>query len=106
MDIKDVDPETLSGWLEDGKAILVDVREAAEHAAERIAQAHHLPLSAFDPARLPDHDGKIVVYHCASGGRTSRFGQQLAAAARAAHDVFHMDGGIAAWKNAGLATEA
>jgi rhodanese-related sulfurtransferase len=62
-------------------------------------------LSAFDPAHLPDHDGKIVVYHCASGGRTSRFGAQLVAACRAAQDVFHMDGGIMAWKSAGFATE-
>ncbi|MDH5749925.1 MAG: rhodanese-like domain-containing protein, partial [Rhodospirillales bacterium] len=66
---------------------------------------HHLPLSAFDPSHLPEHGGKIVVYHCASGGRTSRFGPQLAAATRAASDVFHMGGGIIAWKSAGFATE-
>lgn len=104
MGIKDIDPKTLKDWISEGKAILVDVREAGEHAVERITEAHHLPLSAFSPAGLPDHDDKIVVYHCASGGRTAMYGRQLREITPAAADVYHLAGGIMAWKTAGFAT--
>ena len=105
MSIKDVDPGTLVTWLSEGKAVLVDVREPGEHARERIASAYHVPLSAFHPDHLPDHDDKIVVYLCASGMRTSRFGAHLSQAAQAANDVFHLAGGMMAWINAGHQTE-
>lgn len=101
MSIKEIDPFTLKQWIEAGKAILVDVREIGEYVRERIAGAHHLPLSQFNPQELPDHDDKIVVYHCATGGRTCMLGQHLTAAAPAASDVYHLAGGIMAWKMAG-----
>ncbi|MHA1597264.1 MAG: rhodanese-like domain-containing protein [Alphaproteobacteria bacterium] len=104
MGIKDIDPTTLKDWIAEGKAILVDVREAGEHAVERISDAHHLPLSAFSPDALPDHDDKIVVYHCASGGRTAMYGAQLREITKAASDVYHLAGGIMAWKMAGFET--
>ena len=105
MSIKDVDPGTLATWLLEDKAVLVDVREHGEYARERIASAHHVPLSTFHPDHLPDHDDKIVVYHCASGMRTARFGAHLSQAASAANDIFHLAGGIMAWVNAGHQTD-
>ncbi|MBT3237299.1 MAG: rhodanese-like domain-containing protein [Rhodospirillaceae bacterium] len=105
MGIKDIDPTTLKDWIAEGKAILVDVREAGERAVERISDAHHLPLSAFNPDALPSHDDKIVVYHCASGGRTRMYGPQLREVTASAADVYHLAGGIGAWKMAGFATE-
>jgi rhodanese-related sulfurtransferase len=101
MPIKEIDPVTLKQWMDDGKAVLVDVREVEEHAREHIVQAHHLPLSRFNAADLPDHSGKIVVYHCASGGRTGMYGPQLTAITEQASEVYHLSGGIMAWKNAG-----
>ncbi len=105
MSIKDVDSGTLVNWLSEGKAVLVDVREQGEYARERIPNAHHVPLSSFHPDHLPNHDGMIVVYHCASGMRTLRFGAHLSKAAAAANDVYHLAGGIIAWVNAGHHTE-
>jgi len=101
MNIKEIDPVTLKQWMEDGKAVLVDVREASEHIQGRIPQDHHLPLSGFNPANLPAHDDKIVVYYCATGGRTGMYGPNLHAATPAASAVYHLSGGISAWKNAG-----
>lgn len=101
MSIKEIDPVTLKQWMNDGKAILVDVREPAEVAREAIVDAHHMPLSRFNPAELPKHDDLIVVYTCASGGRTGMYGPSLHAATPAASDVYHLSGGIGAWKNAG-----
>ncbi|NQV47380.1 MAG: rhodanese-like domain-containing protein [Rhodospirillaceae bacterium] len=105
MSIKEIDPGTVSQWISEGKAILVDVRELAERAGERIAETHHQPLSAFNPQGLPDHDDKIVIYHCAGGKRTAMFGSQLRDATQAASEVYHLAGGIIGWKLAGFATE-
>jgi len=103
MSIKNIGPDDLRQWISEDKAVLVDVREAHEVAAERIEGAHHLPLSGFHPSLLPDHDDKIVVYHCASGTRTNTFGHHLAIAADKARDVYHLAGGILAWKQSGFA---
>jgi rhodanese-related sulfurtransferase len=46
----EIDATTLNAWLEAGEAVLVDVREPAEHAGEHIAGAQLLPLSRFDAA--------------------------------------------------------
>jgi len=105
MSIKEMDAMTVRGLVAEGKAVLVDVREVVEHARERICGAYHLPLSMFDPARLPEHGDKIVVYLCATGNRTHRFGPQLRAATEKARDVCHLSGGIMAWKIAGFETE-
>ncbi|MBC8445126.1 MAG: rhodanese-like domain-containing protein [Rhodospirillaceae bacterium] len=101
MMMKEVDPVTLKQWMDEGSAVLVDVREPDEHARECIARDHHMPLSNFNPAALPDHDDKIVVYYCASGGRTGMYGPQLAEVTARARQVYHLTGGIMAWKSAG-----
>lgn len=104
MNIKEIDPITLKQWMQDGSAVLVDVREHNEVVRERIEEAHHLPLSRFNPADLPHHEDKIVVYHCATGTRTAMVGGQLTEITKAAKDVYHLAGGIMAWKMVGHAT--
>ena len=104
MNIKEIDPITLKQWLQDGSAVLVDVREPGEAARERIEEAHHLPLSRFNPAELPFHEDKIVVYHCATGGRTAMLGGQLTEITNKAKEVYHLSGGIMGWKMVGHAT--
>ncbi len=101
MTIQEVDPLTLKQWMDDGSAVLIDVREPDEHASECIAHDHPMPLSSFNPQALPEHDGKVVVYYCASGTRTAHFGQQLADITAGAKAVYHLTGGIMAWKQAG-----
>ena len=107
MTIRPIDPQTLRSLLDTDKAILVDVREHQEVAMERIPNSRHVPLSMFNPGELKTDDGKIVVYHCATGSRTSRFGAPLsmAAADAGASNAFHLAGGIMAWKSAGFETE-
>ena len=89
--------------LADGSLLLVDVREPNEIAAERIPGAQCLPLSTFDPAALPDPQGKRLVFSCRSGQRSQR-AAALAQAAGLPYEA-HMKGGILAWKEAGFPTE-
>jgi rhodanese-related sulfurtransferase len=102
--LHDVAPATLKAWLERDEAILVDVREADEYARERIAGARLHPLSSLAPAALPRGPGKKLVLQCNSGSRT----RQAAAAilAREPMELYHLAGGIQAWKRDGLPVEA
>lgn len=56
--------------LFDKGASLVDIREADEHAREKILGAHNLPLSKLDESDLALQQGKPVIFHCGSGART------------------------------------
>lgn len=90
--------------MQNHEILLVDVREPAEHTADRIAGAVLLPLSTVDPATLPQQEGRKVVFHCAGGKRSA------AAVARCQQQGFahsrHMTGGLHARKAAGLPTVA
>jgi rhodanese-related sulfurtransferase len=100
MPLQTVSPAEARRMLDQG-ATLVDIREADEHARERITGARHLPLSKLDEANLALHEGKPVIFHCGSGARTSGNAPRLA---RKAGDCEAMviEGGLDAWKKAGL----
>jgi rhodanese-related sulfurtransferase len=101
--VEDLTVEQVKAGLDDGTILLVDVREPNELAVERIPGAIDFPLSTFDPAALPDSEGKRLVFSCRSG-RRSVTASQAAQAAGLPHDA-HMAGGILAWKAAGFDTE-
>jgi rhodanese-related sulfurtransferase len=103
------DPGTVSRWVEEGRAVVIDVREPFEHAAERIRGARSVPLSKLEPDELAEevareHPGVTVVFHCASGKRSE---QALAKLAQASVQVpcTHMAGGLEAWKASGRPVE-
>src|SRR5271166_6581820 len=53
-----------------GRPLLIDVLEADEYGAERIAGALLFPLSTFGDAASPDDGVRRVVFHCGSGKRS------------------------------------
>jgi rhodanese-related sulfurtransferase len=82
-------------------AVLVDIREADEHAREHIPGARHHALSRIDTT-TPVHTGDdVLVFHCRSGARTKTNAAKLAASAGAC-TTYVLEGGIEAWKKAGL----
>jgi rhodanese-related sulfurtransferase len=97
--LRETDAATVKAWLDRGEAVLIDVREAGEHARESIAGAKLVPLSSFDPAKLPAAGGKRLIVHCLSGSRSAR---ALAQLATAGIEAVNLTGGIEAWKAAGL----
>lgn len=102
MSMHTTDAITLKGWMEKGEAVLVDVREPAEHAAEKIDGAILLPLSTATTQSLPPHTGKKLVIHCRSGKRSTAVCQKLLAE-DANLELYNLEGGIIAWSSAGLA---
>lgn len=87
--------------LREGKAMLVDVREAEEHARERIPGATCLPLSSLDEAALEAEDDTTILFHCRSGARTTGSSSRLAAIS-GMRQAFAIQGGLEAWRRAGL----
>jgi rhodanese-related sulfurtransferase len=86
--------------LMDQGATLVDIRGPDEFARERIPGAENRPLD-----RLSGINGGngIAIFHCRSGQRTSMHATKLAEAASC--DAYIVEGGIEAWKKAGLPVE-
>lgn len=95
-------PEQIAAALKKREIVLIDVREPMEFAAERIQGALLYPLSTFDAGLLPKDEARPIVLHCGSGKRSAT---AFAACAQAGVPVrAHMQGGIGAWKAAGLPT--
>jgi rhodanese-related sulfurtransferase len=102
--VRDLSPDQVALGLAEGRMLLVDVRERNEAAVETFPGAVLVPLSSFDPADIPDPEGKQVVFACRSGKR-SVTASQAAQAAGLPYDA-HLAGGILAWKAAGHPTES
>ena len=96
--LKTIAPAEVAEQMKNG-AVLIDVREADEHARERIAGARLHPLSRLDgpPLSAPG----VVIFHCRSGGRTGANAARLAAAVPGC-ETYVLEGGIEGWKAAGL----
>ncbi len=90
--------------LSEAGALIIDVREAHEHAANRIADAELRPMSQINDwyAALP-RDRTIVV-QCATGRRSEQVVKALTQQAGFT-DVWNLAGGIVAWHEAGLPVE-
>jgi rhodanese-related sulfurtransferase len=113
LTIENLSPAQAAAERAAGGALLVDIREADELAANgAFPDAVHAPRGMLefyaDPASAYHREqfdpGRRVILCCASGGRS-------ALAVKALHelgyaDVAHVDGGMKAWKDAGLPTAA
>lgn len=93
----------LAALVEAGTALVVDVREVDEYAAGHIPGAINMPLSTFQPSKLPDPGARKLVLACL-GGKRSGMALDKCGAAQAAVDT-HLAGGFAAWQAAGLPVE-
>jgi rhodanese-related sulfurtransferase len=98
MSLPAITPQKARELIDQG-AILVDIREADEHAREKIAAAHHAPLSRLDKVATGS-PAPYVIFHCKSGNRTLTNASRLAGATDV--DAYILEGGIDAWKKAGL----
>ena len=101
MSLPTLNPTDARNLLDQG-AVLVDIREASEHAREKIPGAFHMPLSKLDEADFALHQGRPVIFHCKSGGRTASNAPRLAEKLGGEWEAYVVEGGLDAWKKAGL----
>ncbi len=102
--VRNLTAEEVAHGLQEGRMVLVDVREPNEVAVQAYPGAVVVPLSSFDPAEIPDPQGREVVFACRSGRRSVT--ASLAAQEQGYPYDAHLAGGILAWKAAGLPTES
>lgn len=109
--VRNLTPDQVSAELQDG-ATLIDLREPNEREQNGVIPgAVHAPRGMlefwadttssyhreeFDPNRR-------IILHCASGGRSAMAADTLQQMGYP--NVGHLDGGIKAWKEAGLPVE-
>jgi rhodanese-related sulfurtransferase len=88
--------------LNRGKATLVDVRGSDEFAAGHLRDAKNIPLAdlASRISELEKAKNRTVVVICESGARSDKAARQLTAAGFG--DVVSLEGGLTAWRAAGL----
>ncbi len=97
-------PLELKRKLDAGEAVLIDIREGDEHAREHVIGARLAPLSSIDAHDFGrDHD-KVAVFCCRSGMRTQANAARLLA--RGFAQAYYLEGGLEAWKAAGLPVHA
>jgi len=98
MSLPHISPAKAKELIDRG-AILVDIREFDEHARSRIPAARHAPLSRLERLEIGT-EAPAIIFHCRSGNRTASNATRLAQCTDC--DAFILDGGIDAWKSAGL----
>lgn len=87
-----------------GEVVLIDVRTPAEFAESRLPGSLNAPLGTFEPASIPMEAERETILYCGSSRRSG-----IAATALSKYlgtTVRHLEGGIAAWNEAGLDTIA
>lgn len=101
----EVDPQTAKRMLGEPGTILIDVREADEHARERIAGARLIPLSKVTSNEVAGLGARRVLFHCRGGRRSLDAATRCASLTQSGIEIFSVAGGIEAWRAAGLGTE-
>ena len=100
--IPEIDQNTFATRLDEGDALVLDVREAREYRPGHVPGAQNLPLSVL-PARLPElpKDRQIYVI-CQAGGRSAQATELMRAVGI---DATSVAGGTGAWIEAGHPVE-
>jgi rhodanese-related sulfurtransferase len=99
MPITTLTPDAAKRALAAG-ATLVDIRDADEHARERIPGAVNIPLARIEEVSATTGP---IIYHCRSGMRTEANAATLAEAA-GDRPCQILGGGLEAWRAAGHQT--
>ncbi len=103
-DFKNITVTELEAMLQRDNVRLVDVRTDGEVARGMIPQGEPLPLHLL-PMRLGELDkARPTVFYCQMGGRSAQ--AAAFAVANGFPTVYNLQGGIAAWLQAGLPVRA
>lgn len=103
MPIHQVKPQDAKIMCDNNEAIIIDLRGEDSYKKEHIVGAENIPSDTLNAGNLPDRGKKLIV-HCNRGGRAGRFCNALMRE-DSDIDIYHLEGGIEAWKAAGLSIE-
>ena len=91
--------------MNQGPALVLDVRDGKEYAAGHLPRARHIPLAELEGRveEIGKFKEKPVIVTCQSGIRSGRAVKLLRSAGFKA--VYELKGGLAAWQQASLPVE-
>ena len=95
-------PQEVVGVMNQGDALIVDIRTAKDFEAGHILNARNMPLDTLAkdvPAALNDPSQQVVVY-CKTGQRSAQGCRTLKKAG--VGSIYNLEGGIHAGQNASL----
>jgi rhodanese-related sulfurtransferase len=102
--ITEISPQDTAEKLNNGEAVVVDVRDKDEWDEIRIPGARHMSRGTIEldiEENLPDPN-TMIICHCGGGGRSALTAETLQKMGY--KNVRSMAGGLKAWKAAGLPT--
>jgi len=91
--------------LDDGSAVLVDVREPGEYAEVHADGARLIPVNTVvnEVQQIRDYaNGKEVLFICKSGARSALAAEFALAGGLSGVELSNVEGGTLAWVEAGL----
>ena len=97
--MKSLTPKEAYEVLQNGKAILIDVREQEEYDEWHIDGALLAPLSILPQAieAIDFPQDKKIIFQCLKGGRSAQAIEFLSENKLLGHDTYNLDGGILQW---------
>jgi rhodanese-related sulfurtransferase len=98
----ELSPQQAAELLQARDVQLIDVRQAYEHEAGRIAGDRHLELAELAGAADTLERERPVVFYCRSGARS---GMATEAFNGAGFEAYNLAGGLLAWEASGLPLE-
>lgn len=100
--IKKVTVSELQDWMSNSSdTLVIDVRNPDEREQAMIEGTRSIPLGELENhlEEILKHPGKVA-FHCMRGGRSFKACELLID--EGINEVFNVEGGITAWKEAGL----
>jgi rhodanese-related sulfurtransferase len=95
---REISPEEAQRALEDGSAVMVDVREPYEREAGHIPGSEHIAMDELQARASELPQDKTVIFQCRLGGRSAVAAEAFAGAG---YDARTMTGGIVRWDEEG-----
>lgn len=86
--------------INDTQAVVLDVRASGEFEAGHLPNARNIPLAELERRADELPAGRPVIVCCNSGMTSAKAASSLRKSGR--QDVFNLDGGLNAWRQAGL----
>jgi rhodanese-related sulfurtransferase len=95
-------PHDVHQRMQQDDLLLIDVREDYEWEAGRVPGSQHIELERIASDAQTITSDRPVAFICLMGARSGMVAQAFR---RAGYDAYNVDGGFAAWFDAGLPTE-
>ncbi|MFC4701455.1 rhodanese-like domain-containing protein [Glaciecola siphonariae] len=103
MSLQDISPQQAKQMCDSGGAVLIDVREPAEHSSKHIPNSKLLPLGRISASDIEDSQQNLVIY-CQKGMRGKKACEKLIKD-NPKLKVFNIVGGIENWEQCGFDTQ-